>query len=120
MREPSGRLNRSGIPVSMLELNVKKLLSALVVLACCGGACLRAANPGDEGIIVYNTRVPESKGGADYYAQRRLVPANQIYGFPLSTNEDMSRAEFRDALQKPLAQALKKQKLWQIEPTIIH
>ena len=84
------------------------------------GTCrLRAANPGDEVIIVYNTRVPESKGVADYYAQRRHVPASQIFGFPLSTNEDMSRAEFRDALQKPLAEKLKKQKLWQIGPTIV-
>jgi uncharacterized protein (TIGR03790 family) len=120
MREPASRLNRSAVNLSMYASRMRILLSALVVLAGCGGACLRAANPGDEVIIVYNTRVPESKGVADYYAQRRLVPANQIYGFPLSTNEDMSRAEFRDALQKPLAQALKKQNLWQIEPTIIH
>ena len=81
---------------------------------------MRAANPGDEVIIVYNTRVPESKGVADYYAQRRQVPTNQIFGFALSTNEDISRVEFRDALQKPLAQTLKKQKLWQIGPNIIH
>ena len=40
---------------------------------------------------------------ADYYAERRQVPTNQIFGFHLTTNEDMSRAEFRDALQKPLA-----------------
>ena len=69
-------------------------------------------------IIVYNTRVPESKGVADYYAERRHVPTNQIYGFALTTNEDISRLEFRDALQKPLAEALKKQKLWQIGPVI--
>ena len=104
----------------MLELNVKKLLSAWVVLACCGGACLRAANPGDEVIIVYNTRVPESRGVADYYAQRRLVPTNQIFGFALSTNDNMSRAEFRNALQKPLAKTLADKKLWKIGPAIVH
>ena len=104
----------------MLELNVKKLLSALVVLACWGGACLRAANPGDEVIIVYNTRVPESRGVADYYAQRRLVPTNQIFGFALSTNDNMSRAEFRNALQKPLAKTLADKKLWKIGPAIVH
>ena len=104
----------------MLMLNVKKLLSALVVLACSGLACLRAANPGDEVIIVYNTRVPESRGVADYYAQRRLVPTNQIFGFALSTNENMSRADFRDDLQKPLAKTLAEKKLWQIGPSIVH
>ena len=113
-------LNQCGGRVSKLRLNVKKLLSALVVLACSGVVCLRAANPGDEVIIVYNTRVPESKGVADYYAERRLVPTNQIFGFPLSTNEDMSRTEFRDALQKPLAETLKQQKLWKIGPMIVH
>ncbi len=80
---------------------------------------LCAANPGDEVVVVYNTRVAESKAVADYYAERRHVPANQILGFPLSTNEDMSRAEFRDDLQKPLAKALKKQKLWEIDQTIV-
>ena len=95
----------------MYDRNVKRLLALLAMLACGGALTTRAANPGDEVIIVYNTRVPESKGVADYYAQRRQVPANQIYGFPLSTNEDISRAEFRDELQKPLAEKLRKQKL---------
>ena len=120
MRDEVRSLNRSGVHVSMLELNMKKLLSALVILACSGAVCLRAAHPGDEVIIVYNTRVPESKGVADYYAERRHVPVNQIFGFPLSTNEDMSRVEFRDALQKPLAQTLANKKLWQIGPSIVH
>lgn len=89
------------------------------LLACVEGLPAHATGPGDEVIIVYNTRVPESKDIADYYAARRFVPANQIFGFPLSTNEGMSRAEFRDVLQKPLAQELKKEKLWQIGSTTI-
>jgi uncharacterized protein (TIGR03790 family) len=120
MRERPDRFSRGGLRVSLQELSVKKLLALLAILACGGALPARAGNPGDEVIIVYNTRVPESKGVADYYAERRHVPANQIYGFPLSTNEDISRAEFRDELQKPLAAKLKKQKLWQIAPTIIH
>jgi len=104
----------------MYPLKSKALWSALLLLIGSGAVGLRAANPGDEVIIVYNTRVPESKGVADYYAERRHVPANQIYGFPLTTNDIVSRAEFRDALQKPLAEALKQQKLWAIGPAIIH
>jgi uncharacterized protein (TIGR03790 family) len=120
MREPQDKLARAERRVSLDVLSVKRLLALLAILACGGALSARAGNPGDEVIIVYNTRVPESKGVADYYAERRHVPASQIYGFPLSTNEDMSRAEFRDALQKPLAEKLRKQKLWQIAPTIIH
>jgi uncharacterized protein (TIGR03790 family) len=88
-------------------------------VVCSFGLSARASNPGDEVVIVYNTRVPESKAVADYYAARRLVPTNQIFGFALSTNEDMSRLEFRDSLQRPLAQKLKKAKLWQIGQTIV-
>ena len=113
-------MNRSAPNLSMYALKREALLLALAVVACSGGTCLRAASPGDEVVIVYNTRVPESKGVADYYAERRHVPANQIFGFALSTNEDMTRAEFRSALQKPLAETLKKQKLWQIGPSIVH
>ena len=105
--------------MSIRELNVQRLLTLLAVLACGGALSARAANPGDEVIIVYNTRMPESKGVADYYAEQRHVPTNQIFGFPLSTNEDMSRAEFREGLQQPLAQILKKQKLWEVGQTIV-
>jgi uncharacterized protein (TIGR03790 family) len=93
---------------------MKKLFIALVLGVNLGAFSLCAANPGDEVVIVYNTRVPESKKVADYYAKRRHVPANQIFGFGLSTNEDMSRKEFRDTLQKPLAKALESAKLWHI------
>ena len=73
---------------------------------------LRGADSGDEVIIVYNTRLPESKALAEYYAKRRHVPARQIFGFALSTSEEESRAEFRDALQIPLARLLQERKLW--------
>ena len=118
-RETLGQLNRSAFRVSIAELTAKRLLLVLAVAGCAGVLPACAANPGDEVVIVYNTRVPESKGVADYYAERRHVPANQIYGFPLSTNQDMSRAEFREELQKPLAKALKKQMLWEIGQTIV-
>jgi len=80
---------------------------------------MSAVVPGDEAIVVYNSRLPESKALADYYAQRRHVPANQIFGFSLGTGEDISRAEFRDSLQKPLAEELEKRKLWHIASEIV-
>ncbi len=85
-----------------------------VALVVCTTFVLRAANPGDEVVIVYNTKVPESKEIAEYYAAKRFVPANQIFGFPLTTNQDMTRKEFRDELQWPLAKALSSKKLWRI------
>ena len=77
------------------------------------------AAEGDAVIIIYNTRVPESKSLGEYYAQKRHVPTNQMFGFELATTEDMSRAEFRDALQNPLAREIAARKLWRIASRIV-
>ena len=49
---------------------------------------------------------------AEHYAAMRLVPANQIFGFGLTTNEIISRADFTDFLQKPLADRLETAGFW--------
>jgi uncharacterized protein (TIGR03790 family) len=69
---------------------------------------------GDEVIVIYNKRLPESKAVAEYYAKARQVPKKQIFGFSLTTNEEMSRAEFRDSLQLPLAKKLEADGLWKL------
>ena len=84
------------------------LLAALPLLARAGG---------DEVVVIYNSRVPESKAVAEHYAQMRQVPEKQIYGFELTTNEEMSRAEFQDTLQKPLAKKLEVDGLWKLDMT---
>src|SRR5690242_8002788 len=67
---------------------------------------------GDEVVVVYNKHMPESKSVAEYYARMRQVPKKQIYGFAMTTNEVMSREEFRDTLQLPLARRLDSDGLW--------
>ena len=67
---------------------------------------------GDEVVVIYNNRMPGSKLVADHYAQMRHVPEAQVYGFDLPITEEMTRAEFRDALQFPLASRLVVDKLW--------
>lgn len=78
---------------------------------------LYAADAGAQAIVVYNSNVPESKALAQYYAEQRQVPANQIFGFALTTNESISRTEFREKLEEPLAKAIAAKKLWRIGPT---
>jgi uncharacterized protein (TIGR03790 family) len=93
--------------------------TALIFLLALFAAISRAANPGDEVVIVYNKRVPESKSVADHYAAARHVPANQIFGLDLSTDIEMTRAEFEEKLQKPLADIFEKEKLWHIGSALI-
>lgn len=68
---------------------------------------------GNEVVVVYNKRMPGSRSVAEYYAQARQVPARQIYGMSMTTNEVMSRDDFRDLLQLPLARRLESDGFWQ-------
>jgi uncharacterized protein (TIGR03790 family) len=77
------------------------------------------ANPGDEVVVVYNTRVPESKEIAQYYALKRQVPTNQVFGFDLPTGEDMSRKEYEILLELPLAKAIRSNQLWHFESQLV-
>jgi uncharacterized protein (TIGR03790 family) len=98
-----------------MRLNFCRPVRLVIVVGLTVAACLaQAGEPGEQVVLVYNKLVPESKGVADYYAERRHVPSNQIFGFELSTNEEMSRLEFRNQLQRPLATALQNEKLWRI------
>ena len=67
---------------------------------------------GEDVVVIYNSQMPESKAVAEHYAAVRQVPARQIYGFGLTTNEVITRADFTDFLQKPLADRLEAAGLW--------
>jgi len=49
-------------------------------------------------IVVYNRRVPESREVAEYYAQKRRVPAANLVGVEVSPGESMSRQEYDQEL----------------------
>jgi uncharacterized protein (TIGR03790 family) len=82
---------------------------AIITAACAAWG----AGPGDSVVVVFNKNLPESKKLAEYYAQKRGVPARHLFGVDVSaTSEDMSRPEFRDKIQKPLFDWLVKEKLF--------
>jgi uncharacterized protein (TIGR03790 family) len=89
-----------------------KAFLALAALFCAPGGVALASSPGTEVVVVYNRAVPESREIAEAYAKKRSVPASQLFGFELTTNEIVSRAEYRDRLELPLAQVLEKNNLW--------
>ena len=98
---------------------MKHLATVVCWLACGSATVALRANQGDEVVVIYNSRMPESRDLAFYYAQRRDVPTNQVFGFDLPTTEAMKRAEFRDDLQKPFLKALERQKLFIVRSDII-
>jgi uncharacterized protein (TIGR03790 family) len=67
---------------------------------------------GDEVVVIYNTRLTGSRLVAEHYARMRQVPETQVYGFDLPSGEEMTRSEFSEQLQFPLAGRLVVDKLW--------
>jgi len=85
----------------------------------CFAAPSWAGSPGEEVVVIYNTRLVDSKKVAAHYVERRHVPTNQVFGFDLPTDEIISRSLFRAGLQRPLAKALEAGKLWHIGSHIV-
>jgi uncharacterized protein (TIGR03790 family) len=84
--------------------------AGLLLLACI--LTLRAAEPGDEVVVVFNSRMKESQAVAAHYAAVRHVPSRQVLGLDLPTGENMTRDEYRSRLQMPLLNFLKQEKLF--------
>src|SRR5438094_760303 len=69
-------------------------------------APLQAGESGASVVVIFNSKMAESKQVAEYYAQRRQVPADHIFGFELPITESMTRVEFLEQLQNPLSKNL--------------
>lgn len=82
----------------------------LALLLAITGA--QARESGESVVVVFNRNMKESKEVADYYAQRRSVPADQVIGLDLPTTETMTREEYLQRLQRPLIKALIDSKVW--------
>jgi len=90
---------------------IRACLAAGLSLAA-GVVTLRGAEAGDSVVVIYNSRMPESRDVAEHYAARRKVPAERIIGLELPGGETMSRAEYRRQLQEPLLDFLERKKLF--------
>ena len=94
---------------------MKWIIGAALLL--CVTTDLRAAGAGDSVVVVFNKNLPDSKKLAEYYAEKRGVPAGQLFGVDVNAaSEVMTRAQFRDQLQNPLFQWLVRQKLFTPNP----
>jgi len=81
------------------------------------GTAAFGAGVGDSVVVIYNKNLPDSKKVAQHYADKRSVPSSQLFGVDVNADsESMSRAEFRDKLQKPILDWLAAEKLFTLNP----
>lgn len=77
-------------------LRVAALAASLLPFAAC------ADKLADRIIIVYNAADPDSRPLADYYAQKRGVPTNQICGIRAPVAETITRQDYNEKIRDPV------------------
>jgi len=83
------------------------VVACLLMLAADAGAELKSG----ELLLVYNANSPTSQELAEYYAQRRAVPSEQLIGLDLPLVEDMLRTDYDQKMVRPLRRYLWDSKL---------
>lgn len=102
-------------------LKLRHLIKPLLGCLFCAVAQSPAggAESGDSVVVVYNSRLAESKEVAEHYARKRNVPAGQVVGLDLPSTEAISRPDFKADLQRPLAKFLENKKLFIIRSEMV-
>ena len=59
-------------------------------------------NPAALAVVVYNENDPLSRDLADFYAEKRGIPAERVVGSRCPTDEEISREEYDDTIAGPL------------------
>ncbi|MFN0068229.1 MAG: TIGR03790 family protein [Limisphaerales bacterium] len=85
------------------------LVAAL--LAGFAAAAAAAEMPVPDVVVVFNSRMRDSRGVAEHYAKRRGVPDRHVIGLELPAAETMSRGDYRKHLEGPLRDALRERGL---------
>jgi uncharacterized protein (TIGR03790 family) len=65
-------------------------------------------------IAIYNKAVPESVTLANFYAQQRGIPREQVIGLTCPTEEEISREEYDTTIAEPLRKIFTDRKWWSI------
>jgi uncharacterized protein (TIGR03790 family) len=79
-----------------------KFSSVLGIILALASVAVAEDNLARRVLVVYNATEPESKALAEYYAQRRGVPTNQLCGLHVRNVDLIPRHEFNGQIRDPI------------------
>ncbi len=82
------------------------MLRPIIVLLCCLAPLLRAQSP-DSVLVVVNQSSAQSRKIGEYYAERRHIPATNIFRLQATTEEEISRGDFDAQISHPIQNFLR-------------
>lgn len=65
-------------------------------------------------VVIFNTRDPESRQLADYYAERRGIPAANLIGLDCPLDEEISREDYAAKIERPLREVFESKGWWTV------
>lgn len=110
-----------------LEMRMRPFFSAylkasfflMLLLGLARGVCATDSTPpptreATATLVIFNSRDPVSKSLADYYAQKRAIPAQQVIGLDCPTSETITRQDYKDTIETPLRRRFEQEGWWKI------
>lgn len=95
--------------------------SRALVLSCLLAGAIQSALAGGRDasatVVLYNRNDPDSPGLAQYYANRRGIPSNQVVGLDCSPAEEIQRGDYERTIAGPLREIFQKRGWWTIGRT---
>ena len=65
-------------------------------------------------MVVFNTADGDSKSLADFYAEKRGIPKEQVIGLACPKTEEISREDYDRTIAEPLRRALTANLWWKL------
>jgi uncharacterized protein (TIGR03790 family) len=90
------------------------LLLALGASAAPAEETVRRTREADATLVVFNARDPESRALAEYYAERRGVPGDQVVGLDCPLDEEITRRQYIDTIEQPLRDLFDRHRWWSV------
>jgi uncharacterized protein (TIGR03790 family) len=96
----------------------------LLVWLVCMGNCIAAGAGSPETtavayaartVVLYNSTQPKSKELAEYYADKRGIPAKNLVGLKCSAQETITRSDYNSTIFEPLRTHFTEQNWWTLE-----
>jgi len=77
-------------------------------------AAVRQTREADATLVIFNSRDPESRALAEYYAERRRIPEDQIVGLDCPLEEEITRQQYTETIEQPLRALFDRKGWWSV------
>ena len=90
------------------------ILAVFLTAAPADDNVVRQTREADATLVIFNTRDPESRALAEYYAERRRIPADQVVGLDCALEEEITRRQYTETIEQPLRALFDRKEWWSV------